>query len=275
MRQRGVSKILNWEHNRNCNLIETWTRKVSKHLSIALGFVLLAVLFLGLGEQFGVFVAEKTGVGTPADFLIVSIILLVGFLVAAGLSDTLKSKLDESEEELENKTTSVEKLKETVHDKHQLVDEVHGQARYSLQLIEKLIGKVQYEFNDHLVSRINPITEVHNLFNQAKEYGRLNLQAYLSNLLTAHLKRLSIDENITISIDIIGYFGLLLTELLDVVPTINEVTITRVNNIEVKLSHIDHIDISDHMLLSICLQQLKSEYELTEGILLIQFSDNK
>jgi two-component sensor histidine kinase/predicted hydrocarbon binding protein len=103
-----------------------------------------------------------------------------------------------------------EKLKESLEQKEILIQEIHHRVKNNLQVVTSLLrlqmDKIDNKrFKDEFVSSINRITTmatVHELMYQKKDFGRIDMNSYFSDLTMSLVQLYTIDNSTDVDIKI-------------------------------------------------------------------------
>jgi len=163
-------------------------------MSIFLVLSILAIFWLGGGEELGYFKTEPWGSGHPSDLITIFIILILGLLPTSDLAKNLKDTSLKANLALTKTDKSNLELQSTIHQKIELIKEVHIQAKTNIDYIHQLF-KSQGEDFDNLGNRIRAIYHAHDTHFASDDLGLIDLKKYASAYFADLTESLSLEPN--------------------------------------------------------------------------------
>jgi two-component sensor histidine kinase/predicted hydrocarbon binding protein len=103
-----------------------------------------------------------------------------------------------------------EKLKESLKQKELLIQEIHHRVKNNLQVISSLLrlqmSKQSNEYNQEefqtSINRVNTMAAVHEMMYQQKDFDRIDMETYFTDLIRSLVQFYSLDEDVEVDISI-------------------------------------------------------------------------
>ena len=242
----------------------------------------IAIYWLVFNEQSDIIVVEGGESGPLADFLVTSLLIVMGTILSYTITNNIKNSLDRANEESSLTKQASLKLGSEVKEKEKLISEIHRTVFKSLSYIELLAeddAQSEDEFND-LNRKIAAIGTAHELLHESSKTELVDLKRYLSILTSKYesmyepgweishdirCRKLPLDETV--------YFGFTFIEMLHLIKDpqgSNPKIVLRSNGKAFDLSmksnqiHDQSARESSFVLIEMMAQQLDGNFEIEE-----------
>ncbi|WP_420318055.1 hypothetical protein [Ekhidna sp.] len=262
-----------------------------RQLILASGLSIAGLAWLVLGDRLNMFEPIPVPPGDTGDFIISSLLIILGGFVAFSLTNNMKDSLKQANDEVETSKKEAEKLIKEIDEKEDIIGEIHRAVINSLNHIRHLIEN-QANNNRELVTiynslerKIMVIETAHETLLKEQEHLRLDLADFTRMLLpkfevTIEAPILQLNTSTTpciVSLDQAIYYGIFLLELL------LEIDEHKPDHLTIGLSHKDSqiklklsgFNISNYtnrgLIVDLLTQQLKGKLEKASDELTLEF----
>ena len=250
-----------------------------RYMGIFLVLTILAILWLGGGEEMGYFKTEPWESGHPADLISIFIILLLGLLPTSDLVKNLRDSSLQSNYALAETDKSNTELQSTIHQKNELIKEVHVQAKTNIDYIHKLFKSRGDDF-DNLGNRIRAIYHAHDTPFVSGNPELIDFKEYTSAYFADLTESLSLEANqlevqfseLKIPVDKVNSLGICFYELIrfSVTNSANAQILFEFmdedrDELRFKISAYDLATLPEsRILFDITIRQLKADFSLSD-----------
>ncbi len=215
-----------------------------KKLAFAASLSIIGVVWLVFGQLQGLFNPLPPSQGSPGDFMVTALLVILGGVVAFSLTSNMKQSLKNVEREISKSKKDAENLKKRTDEKLEIIEEIHRTVINSLHQIQELIDHKQGDINelnpvyDSLKRKVMVIEAAHEILLSAQAPINLDIRELTIRLLERIEESLTtstfhIDAGNTthiVPLDLAINYGICLIEL------IHEVDNTDNEMLSVKLS---------------------------------------
>ena len=198
-----------------------------RQLIISATLSVLGLTWLVLGVQFNFFEPIPVPVGELGDFIIASLLILIGGLVAFSLTSNMKDSLKKANKEIDSSRNEALHLSDQIDQKEEIIEEIHKAVINSLGHIRHLVEhspketEELVEIYESLKRKILVIEAAHGILLTEKAPILLDIKELTKEILTKYEASLStpvlqvdIDKaSCIISLDQAIHYGIFLIEL--------------------------------------------------------------
>lgn len=198
-----------------------------KQLIMSSVLSVLGLTWLVIGDQFEFFEPVPVPVGKLGDFIIASLMIVIGGLVAFGLTRNMKNSLKTANKEIDSSKKEALHLSDQIDQKEEIIEEIHKAVINSLGHIRHLIdhssksSKELVEVYESLKRKILVIEAAHGILLTEKAPILLDIKELTKEILTRYeasiitpMLHIDIDKaSCIISLDQAIHYGIFLIEL--------------------------------------------------------------
>ncbi|WP_421763073.1 hypothetical protein [Ekhidna sp.] len=260
-----------------------------RQLIIASILSVFGLLWLVLGERFNLFDPVAVPSGNTGDFIIASLMIVLGGFVAFSLTSNMKNSLKKANHEVSTSKKEATKLIEEIKQKEAIIPEIHKAVINSLNYIQYLIdSRSDHDENlrqvyKSLKRKILVIETAHEtLLNQNAPLmlDLINLTQTLLNRFEKELKAQIFEIDIQkgscmIKLDQAIYFGICLLELINDAdehePKHLRVELSINNEVKLRLSHGNIQPEGSTLITDLLSKQLKGVLSRSEKEIVLSF----
>ncbi|MEP1033735.1 hypothetical protein [Ekhidna sp.] len=260
-----------------------------KKLAMTSTLSIIGIVWLVAAERFDIYESIPVPIGSGGDFLVSSLLIIIGGFVAFSLTSNMKRALKSAQNEIFISKNDAENLERESNEKLEIIEEIHRAVINSLQHIQQLIAHKQNNAKEltpvytSLKRKVLVIEVAHNILLSDQAPIMLDIRELTRQLLNEYEKDLKspaihIDAgNIShlVRLDLAINYGICLLELINEVDNYDnemlraKLTIAK-ETINVKLTGFKTTNEQQGIVIELLTKQLKgslikntSEYHLT------------
>ncbi len=142
-----------------------------------------------LGEMYGYYVAADTGGSDGADVLIISFLLICGFVTTSTLSKKINLSLASARDEISHQEEMKEILSKNLESKSDMLREVHHRVKNHLAFINSVLDIQAMENPEiadkksDLQNRVLAVARVHDQLYHSDKYKEVEIKDYLEKII--------------------------------------------------------------------------------------------
>lgn len=257
---------------------------------------IIGLTWIVLGEISGIYDPITASSGTIGDFIISSLLILMGGMVAFSLTSNMKSSLKRVNHEVELSRSGSKRLAGEIESKQEIIQETHQAVLKSLTYIQHLINFKYNESSSELTPTYESIKRkilviecAHEILLNEDASIVLDLKLLVQSIFNCYEKELSTKmlhmdlntDSCFTTLDEAINFGICITELVHITDSFSEESLSiklsiKERRVDFILSGSDKIGKIDNlgMVIDLLTQQLKGTLMKKENTMTLSFTSN-
>lgn len=266
-----------------------------RKLMTAASLSVVGISWLAVGEQFDLYQPDPIFIGDIGDFIVSSLLIIMGGYVAFTLTYHMKGSYKDAELQIKASKKDGEDLERETQEKLEIIEEIHRAVINSLDHIQLLIENKQKSTPEMLSSyeslkrKVLVIEEAHKILLSAQAPIMLDIRDLTLKLLSKYEKNLKtsilhIDAGIEtnyVSLDFAINYGICMLELISQVDSENNEMLSaelskQTNNVTLKLSGFVSMDVKEpSIVIDLLTKQIKGTLIQSSSEITLSFPSTK